>query len=143
MWLFKISIIFLIVNEIKSALVTDFQQIDSNILENANTWFINRIDAEAGLEFSVIVNSDYATEQYLTEALQEWIDTKDSTIQNLFYYWIEDLKRQSQISRKTYEDIATVLPYQVSITFRRALVRLLYNPIYDKSVMVLEKFLSY
>uniref|UniRef100_A0AC34G7A3 Uncharacterized protein n=1 Tax=Panagrolaimus sp. ES5 TaxID=591445 RepID=A0AC34G7A3_9BILA len=106
---------------IDGVLVTDFQQIDSNILDNANIWFINRIDSGAALEFSVIVNTDFATEQYLAEALEDWISKQDSTIQKLFYFWIEELKRQSQISRKTFEDIAPVLPYQIGITFRRAL----------------------
>uniref|UniRef100_A0AC35F8F4 Uncharacterized protein n=1 Tax=Panagrolaimus sp. PS1159 TaxID=55785 RepID=A0AC35F8F4_9BILA len=113
--------IAIIVNFVDGGLVTDFQQIDSNILDNANIWFINRIDSESALQFSVIVNSDYATEQYLAEDLQDWINTKDSTTQKLFYFWIEDIKRQSQISRKTFEELSPVLPPQIGITFRRAL----------------------
>ena len=110
------------IGEGEGSLVTDFQQIDSNILDNANIWFTNQLDSQSALEFSVLSNTDFAEEKYLTEALQDWIGTKPATTQKLFYYWIEDLKHQSQLSRRTFEEIAPVLPFDVSVTFRRALV---------------------
>uniref|UniRef100_A0A7E4ZST2 DUF148 domain-containing protein n=1 Tax=Panagrellus redivivus TaxID=6233 RepID=A0A7E4ZST2_PANRE len=103
------------------SLVTDFQQIDTNILDNAYVWFMNKLDGDTALEFAGIVDSEFASGKELATTLQDWITTQNATTGETFNRWIEDLKRQSSLAKQTFIKLSRRFDPEAVAAFRHAL----------------------
>lgn len=128
LFLSKMNLILLcFVGIVSGSLLTDFQQIDSNVLDNANVYFINKLHPDQALEFAVLIDSEFESVRLMTNFLEDWISKQNTTTQFFFYQWIQDVKRQSEISKNIFFSKINEIDPVVANTFGKALVSLIYN----------------
>ena len=120
----KMNLIFLFFVGIASgSLLTDFQQIDSNVLDNANIYFLNKIDPDQALEFAILIDSEFESVRLMTNYLEEWVSKQNTSTQLFFYRWIQDVKRQSEIAKNIFFSKRNEVDPLVASAFTKALVR--------------------
>ncbi|KAE9553047.1 hypothetical protein FO519_003727 [Halicephalobus sp. NKZ332] len=98
----KFIFFLVLVGGASGTLVTDFQQIDCNILDNANVYLINKLDPEKAVEYAVIVDSEFESVNLLVAYIEDWMFKQNKTTQLIFYRWVQDMKRQSEIAKDVF-----------------------------------------
>lgn len=103
-------------------LLTDYQQMDSNILDHANVYLLNKLESNKAVELAVIVDSEFGKVSDFVQTIENWIFKQDSDTRITFYRWVEDVKRQSEIAKNIFESKTSEFNWKIIQVFRKALV---------------------
>lgn len=111
-----------LIGAINGGLLTDYQQMDANVLDHANVYLLNKLEPSKAVELAVIVDSEFGKVSDMVQAVENWVSRQDPDTRITFYRWIEDVKRQSEIVKNIFESKTSEFNLEVVQVFRKALV---------------------